>query len=198
MDIEKKVKEIGDYLKDNIEYISVGGSRMLPFIRNPKDYDIIIVCKDKPNLEEAIRLFKLKYNKEELRESFIDTHFRTLEQGKVSLLDSVYCYLLYYEKAEQEQILKESLTIDKIKENVINRYSRFKAARERKANLSLYDSKLWYYMYTSICIINNNSYELTEEQIDNINILHDRKEEDIEVRKQLIDTMIEEIEEWQI
>ena len=49
-------------------------------------------------------------------------------------------------------------------------------------------------MYTTLCILKNKSYTLTEEQINNINMLHDRKDEDLENRKVLIDSIIEEIQ----
>jgi hypothetical protein len=46
-------------------------------------------------------------------------------------------------------------------------------------------------------VIKNNSYELTSEQIEEINILHNRQTT-IEERKPIIDKLIEEIKLWQI
>ena len=57
-----------------------------------------------------------------------------------------------------------------------------------------YNHKYFYHIYTSLCILKHNSFELTKEEINNINILHDRKEEDFNIRKQLIDQIIQEVE----
>ena len=47
-------------------------------------------------------------------------------------------------------------------------------------------------------MLKNNSYILTEEQINNINILHDRKEKDLEKREELKQFIIQEVESWQL
>lgn len=45
-----------------------------------------------------------------------------------------------------------------------------------------------------MCIIKHNSYDLTIEEQRNINILHDRKSEENDIRILLINNIIEEIE----
>ena len=47
-----------------------------------------------------------------------------------------------------------------------------------------------------MAIIKNNSYNMSDEQKRIINILHDQKEEEKEMRKQIIDNLIQEVESW--
>ena len=194
---EQKIEEIYNVLKDHICYMKMGGSRILPFIDHPHDYDVIVVCEDSNSAKEASRLLRESgYDKKELiKEYQLDIHFQTIEQAQTQILDNVYSYLLHFgEDIEEEEKVDVLENIPRIRNAIINRYNRLK----NNSFISLYDSKIWYYIHTAMCIINNESYELTAQQIENVNVLHDRKPEDLELRQDLINGMMEEIESWRM
>ena len=93
--------------------------------------------------------------------------------------------------------------IEETKEELIKSCNRLLTIKNKKlkdvdANYFKYKIKIWYHIYTMLCYVKNNSYDLTEEQIKNINILHDREEKDIEKRIKLIDEITKEIKAWQL
>ena len=167
---EEKIEEIKEFLKEKVKYIELGGSKALPFIHNPKDYDVIVICEDEKAIEEAKTLFKSQYDSKELAAEYkIDIHFRTVAQDE-DIVGTIYPYILYFRRENYQKELKES----ELKQAIIARVSKFDKLRSACSKVSLYNSKLWYYVYITLCILENNSYELTENQIENVNILHDR------------------------
>ena len=60
-----------------------------------------------------------------------------------------------------------------------------KAAKQLQTNLLL-NQKRWYQIYRGLCILLNNSYEVTEEQKREINILHDLSKGWEEIRDKTI------------
>lgn len=180
---KEEVLNIFENNKDKLFTIEQGGSIILPFIRNPRDEDIIFVMKIGHNRSEFKNVIdQLKLNHPNIGVIFV------YENDK--LFNTTYAYLLHYRqsyyelpvRASEKDILENKelymkVLIDKIK-------------RMTSLIKSYVYSKNWYRIYLSLCIIDNNSYKLTSDQINIINMLHDNKDEDIEKRKVIVEKMI--------
>ena len=193
--IKNKLDEIYNKVKENCSSVYLVGSTVLDsYISKAKDFDILFIYTDLESSRKARKILKENFNLAELKTEFkldiiqvpidknitiySDAHrFRKLLYGEETIEPAVS---ILENKDEFKKILK--IGIDKFKK------------RER----SYYQIKDFYYYYYIYCVIYNNSYDLTEEQINNTNILHDRKEEDFQIRKQLIDNLIKEISLWQM
>lgn len=94
-DIQVKLLEILNKLNGYFLYIKMGGSRSLPFIKNPSDYDIIVICKDATDRDICMRLYRENFNLKELRLEYkLDLHFITLEYETNFLVNSIYPYFV--------------------------------------------------------------------------------------------------------
>ena len=126
-----------------------------------------------------------------MRENNIDLKIRIFPND---LSEFVYWYLGHFHTPFEgyTKQTKDDFDTEVVKQSLINYINNCK-----KYKVNIYREKPFYHVYASICILKRNSYDLSEEEINNINILHDRKEEDFEIRKQLIDEMMEEINSWQ-
>ena len=201
MNTNEKMNEIFNLLKEHFLYAKLSGSRCFSFISNPHDYDIIIISKDEESRAECMRLYRKTYVVRDIfKEYHLDFHFRSLNREEM-LLDTPYPYLTLKTEiiySNSDEFKSEEKPVDYLlnyESQIIKNYKeklQSKTSKETKLN-----NKFWYYAYTTLCILKNKSSELSEEQIENINILHDRKEEDIEKRMELIDDIIKEIESWQ-
>lgn len=187
------IKDFIELIKPYCLSIEETGSKVNPYIRNKHDMDLIVIVSNEENKSKIIHLiYHNALYKRQLREGQWDIK---INFDPDDLSKSVFGYLSHfvqpiegYEKLTIEVPIDEQL----IKQNTIN-YIR----HLQEKNLDFYKQKSFYHVYTSICIMKHNSYNLTEEEINNINILHDRKEEDYEIRKQLIDNILEEVSLWQ-
>lgn len=194
------VNEIINSLREYMLYAKIGGSSCFKSINNKHDYDIIIVSKDNETKMKCMSLFRKNYDVLDLAlNRHIDIHFISKDMEDLHLLQNpFYKYLLKdslltdYEVNDIDinYILeRRNQTISNLKERILS--------NELMETDKRYERKIWYRTYLTLCIYKNKSFELTEEQIKNINILHDRNEKDIEIRTKLIDDMIKEIETWQ-
>lgn len=173
--------------------IFYSGSICYPFIHNTKDIDIFFIVKEKKSKIEYYNLFlQFGIDIRELHlQKKIDLHFVTLESVNTRLFvwQNRYIKILY-----NPTNIKLENDVFKYKNNILSIF------KSRLLELRLKEIlwKEWYYIYTTLCFLKNNSYTLTEEQIKNINILHDRKKEDSKQRLELKSEIIKEIELWQI
>ena len=188
------VQDFIELIKPYCLSIEETGSKVNPYIRNKHDTDLIAIVADEEEKSNIIALthYNLQ-NKRQLRENKIDIKIKIKEDN---LSNTIFAYMSHfiqpiegYEKLTIEVPINELL----IKQNIIN-YIQYLKEKE----LNFYKQKSFYHIYTSICIMKHNSYDLTEEEINNINILHDREEEKNEIRKQLIDSILEESSLWQL
>lgn len=203
-----KILELLNILKDYDFKIRFTGSSFLSFINHPTDEDIILIFNNEEDKISAKNLFKSTYDIKELRKLKLDFHFSTLEFEIKDLKGLPFPYLAFlshdvYDKdlnyiesigLEVDEFLKYktiykevfleriNMWLDRLKENKIDDKYFFKL-------------KLFYQIYTTLCFLNNKSFNLTEEQIENINILHDREESTYEKRKELITKLIEDVKE---
>ena len=174
------INEIKEYLKDKSICIKDGGSWVIPFITQPKDFDLIVWCE---NISETRTYYLTKYK----GIKGVSVFFKDSSYNED---DSIYFFYPYYWGEVTEFDTTKS---DKYKQILKDRVVKFRKDSSIDSHLLKYESKFWYYLYIGKCIIDNESYELTDEQKSNVNLMHDRKEEDFETRKSLIDNLEEEI-----
>jgi len=189
-----KQKELLDEFLSSIDYISCYfvGSSTVPFINNKHDIDIVVIV-DKENKK---RLDKNKLSM--FRQSGLDVHLVDMNLF-TKFVHWNNLFAKHYSGDNLDNDTSMPLKdIDNTKKSIVQTYNRLKDEDCSNHINHIYKIKLWYHIYTLLCYLKNDSYELTEEQIENINILHDREEKDIEKRRKLIDDMIKEIESWQI
>ena len=189
-----KIIEILRPFNEYIWYVKYGGSRRFSFINNPSDYDIIVICKNLEDKHICVRSFYKQYSVEELRQQYkIDFHFILQEWEDIFMLMYPLSHKnIIYKTVEYSFKEKNLNDVLKQKQQVFILYKE-KIKRALLRSPIHYKYKMWYEIYSTLCIYKNNSFQLTEEQIENINILHDRKEEDFDKRVALINTIIEEI-----
>lgn len=186
-----------DYVKDNCVAVYKTGSTILKYLKNCRDIDYMFLYDTEEHAQEAKKKFFNKYDRFKLHDNKIDIHFRSTEEfkdiwGFAREMEIIFDNINYMNSILS--ILEDKKEfINKIKYHVIMRKER--CLKNKKLNF--YKIKGWYYTYRIHSILKNNSYELTEEQKENINILHDMREEDLEKRKELIDNLVKEIESWQ-
>ncbi len=186
------IDDIIEFSKPYIISVEEGGSRSSPYIRNPKDNDIVLVVEDENKKAELVRDLYNRFKRQDMRNENLDLKIRVYPND---LSNRVYWYTGNFNKP-LEGFVKQTKNIP-ISEKIIKQVCINYLEHIKKCNVNFYKQKPFYHVYTSLCVLNHNSFELTEEEIDNINILHDRKEEDFETIKKLIDEMVEEIQSWQ-
>lgn len=148
----EKLKEFEPWL------ISVAktGSVSLPWIKNPHDIDYVFYVNGKDN-KKLVELFKLKPK----NECWI--------VGELNIQGSrPYSYEYYYLQPIFGTIFPDY--------NIFNYKTEYKASLIKKGyNKALYSGqKFWYHILTGIYLLENDSYTLTDEQIANIRLCHDR------------------------
>lgn len=138
--------------------VARSGSSVLPWITNPRDTDYIFYVRDNTISSKLIDLYKHKPQDECWLVDTIDrdpvmsnyeyqNHFRVLVYGT---------WLPDYDVLQELVEYKKTLIRDGLN-------------KEFKPSV-----KQWYHILTGIYFIQNNSYELTDEQKTNICMCHDR------------------------
>ena len=161
------------------------GSRADPIIENPHDHDYIFLAKplQLTNLKRVI--FKMRTMIKEslnipldLRIDYIHTN-NNLRIVHFSYLDFFLELIAGTDICPKANILKEHRQefIETIK---------FRAERLLDISSVYSEQKRWYHILRGVYILLNNSYEITEEQKKEINILHDLSEGWEEVRDKCI------------
>lgn len=189
--------EILDYLIKNIENkvnIYILSSSTIKYIANPRDIDICIVI-DEPDKEKfwdlkrkIYRDLKIKFNYHEYNLCIKILNKETFIKNNLFYGYNLHYCILYNEK--------DNLNIEYTLKDIIKNEFIFKEEAIKYLKTFCFDYKQisqmkeWYHIYIVKSIIENNSYDLTEEQIKNVNILHDIKEEDLLIRKELISECI--------
>ena len=138
------------------------GSKTLPFIENSnKDTDILVLST------ETITTFStIKHQVKEKYTDFnnIDIHFQTIDT--LSYLFAYYMYLLHYIQPLEENITIELPSVFDNKKEILYR------CKDLIENDVI---SRWYHCLINICIFENNSYDFTDEQIQEINFYYKNK-----------------------
>ena len=208
-----KVKQFAEKIFKDLQpectAIYLGGSSVDPFINNTKDYDFILFIGgatasgevgelgiNKFQLYQKLKLVKKQnpdipivisvYYKDELVHGTYDL-IQIRSNRLINTCNTritYWSYLDHYmiklvgDDAELNDILVQRAEYLKVAECAIEKLKALKSFFK-------INPKRWYQVYIGLCILEKNSYELTEEQIANANILHDMKEETLEIRLKL-------------
>lgn len=190
--IRQTAEEVYNYLQPYCIAIYLGGSSCQEYINNKHDIDFICFSNEPVDMCHIRRLlyFYFKEHKQPENYDFIQVRTKQREEHAYgSFINKMMIKLVGVDidfkfdiindnREEYKQILKD--TIKRIEDGKIR------------------NQKRWYQIYQGMCIMQNNSYELTEEQVYNINVLHDMNEKDLELRTKLIEDIKKEINSWQI
>lgn len=152
--------KIEELIQQNSAVVSVArtGSSVLPWINNPHDTDYIIYVKDRHELKYLRKQCKDIPN----NECWI---FSTIEGAKMQLYAYQYRFL--------QTIYGTDVPTYDLLEHVAD-YKRLLVTYGLK-HKSPITSKQWYHILTGIYMIQNGSYELTDEQKHNIQMCHDKR-----------------------
>lgn len=195
-----ELKILLEPIQDMISYLFLGGSESLGIINNTNDIDIIVVIDSLEKRKVCAQW--IHDNRATLREKGFDIHSEIQEwQDNLINHKSFPYFALMHEcySNQYESIGEKGITLEEFLNVEPQIIKNFKEDIERKENSPIgdkYISKEWYHKYLTLCIFKNKSLDFTEEQLYNINLLHDRKQEDSEKRTLLIDELIEEIKLW--
>ena len=194
------ISELYKIVEDKCISVIKTGSQVLPYIENPYDKDYVFIFNTEEDMIESKNKFYETVNRKELSENHINIHFDYLERfsesSRYSGLGS-HLTCIYGDDSCLQNVKGILDDKDYYKKRCIDIYNKLCDMQEHNPKLRFYYRKHWYYCYRMMSILTNDSYNLTEEQIYNINILHDRTSSE-EKRKEIIDNMIKEIKQCQI
>ena len=191
--MREKITEFYNQHKDDIEYIIIGGSSNLPYINNAHDVDVYVTFKNRENIGEKMQyLLGLQQEMKQLDERVmiiphfiaVDKHwydesvFVQKELERRAELPA-YAYLFRYDDVicGNDNVDKKSIDIliEPTRSRYIESLKRATVKVKEYYNKKQRYSKIIYHLLTGIYILQNNSYDLTKEQIANINLAHDKQ-----------------------
>ena len=194
--IKNKIKTIFSHLTMYCDAIYYGGSRVDPIIDNPHDFDYICFAKPLSRHHLLRLLCKLGFkqtgsskqdNKLEKAIS-ISYDFSQIRVYPYTQIDWFsYLDILMVKVIGEDVCPKTDVIYQYRKEFFTDLYS--KMIKLIKGEIK--NQKRWYHLLRGIYILINESYEVTEEQRKEINILHDLSEGWEQLRDKTI-TLIEE------
>lgn len=149
----------------NIKAIYKTGSQVLPYIHNKKDLDFCIVIPSFKDLTKEIhhKIFELKAT---LGIDLICIEEATFLENKIVapwVIEAYYFESIYGEAPKKINILEHK---DEYLEMLRNWLGK-EAFRP---------TKVYSEVLAGLYVLENNSYDLTDKQIENINILHDNQD----------------------
>lgn len=171
----KKITELFNLLSDYCEAVYLGGSQIDPVIENPHDYDYVCFSAPETLADLLIKMETLGYPQRDGTEAtkpktLLDfTQIRIISDPTInwmSYLDCLMTKVIGKEVCPKTDIIKEHR-----KEYLTD--IRKKVCRLLTEEEWIKHPKRWYYALRGIYILINNSYDVTEDQKREINILHD-------------------------
>jgi hypothetical protein len=150
------ILEAADEFKSHIIAIVKSGSSVLPWIDNPHDTDYIIYTESEQG-EWVSAFYKLKPKN--------DCWFITnISNKKIRLFQYLYHYsqLVYGESIEPQP-------------DIFEYEKEYKLILIEQLGKPLRKQKYWYHILTGIYLLENRDYYLTEEQLQNVRLCHDRQ-----------------------
>jgi len=185
--ISISIEELFNYLQPECVAIYLGGSSCNKYIEHPKDTDYICIAKSP---FEALRIKRKLYLYfhgkvyEEKGNDFLQV--RNIQQEEHS-------YGSYINKMMIKLIGEDiEFKFDVIADNR-NEYIDILKGTIVKLNEGKLNKKRWYQVYMGISILQNNSYELNDEQVRKLNILHDELEGSREIIEEIRNIDLDEL-----
>lgn len=161
------------------EAIYFGGSRVDPVIDNPHDYDYICFAKRLSRHRLLSSLHKLGFKTNKSKKNTIkdtDSSIEDFSQVRMYPYTQInwfsYLDILMIKVIGNDVCPKTDIIHQHRKEFFTDLYTKTRRLRAGKIK----NQKRWYHLLRGIYILINNSYEVTEEQRKEINILHDLSE----------------------
>lgn len=181
-------------VKDNVCAIILCGSKTLNYIVNSRDIDILIIAENMDKLHLWVESMRnnesIRRMRKELKEKYnISMMSGTIELFNTRLLYSSYIpYTLLFGNLDIN-LIDIRAKANEYKEVCKRRFEQCISDYEKDRNL--YHLKSFYHIYTGMCMIKNNYvYDLSEDEIVDINILHDCEDE-----KKIL-PLVEQIRNW--
>lgn len=155
MDIQK-LKDLSDL----VIAVYKTGSSVLPWIENEHDTDYVIFVKD--TRDKRIRDI---YKEKQKDECFLCT------TGDKKLNPRIFSYERYFEQIQCGDFVESEGYfifdhVDEYKKCLVDNALGYPCRTQ---------FKFWYHILTGIYLLDNGEYELTEEQIANVRLCHDKK-----------------------
>lgn len=135
------------------------GSSALPWIKDPYDTDYVFYVTNRRDTARLIKLFKLK----PIDECWIVGELSTNKCARLYAYEYHYLQPLFGTEFPDYDIFEH---INEYKQILIN---------HGLGQPLVVKHKFWYHVLTGIYMLDNGRYELTEEQIKNVNLCHDRQ-----------------------
>ena len=188
---QKELYEIYNKLSYCCEGIYQGGSHVDPVIDNPHDYDYICFAKYLCRTKVRTHLIKLGLAKSGSKSKKADSNW-LLDFSQIRVYP--YTQITWFSYLDKLMVLKAGNDICP-KTDIISEYrTEFIAEMQQKVNLllngTITNQKRWYHILRGVYILLNNSYEVTEEQKREINILHDLAEGWEEIRDKTLQLLV--------
>lgn len=163
----KLIQDIFEYLQPYCISIYLGGSSCQKYIKNIGDIDFICFADEPINMCNIRRLLHIYAKYHEIPSNYDFIQVRTKQDEERSYGSYINKMMI---KLVGEDIDFKFDVIDKDRDEYIKTVG--KAIDDIKSG-EIKNKKRWYQIYQGLCIVKNGSYELTEEQIEKLNILHD-------------------------
>ena len=166
-DIKQIAIQLYNFLQPYCIAIYLGGSICENIIENPHDIDIICFSdlpREMYNIRRKIQKF--------LEEFTLDVDYDLLQVRTKQKEE--HSYGSYINKKMIKLIGEDIIfTFDVIDKDRAEYIEILKETSEKLMSGKIINQKRWYQIYRGLCILVNNSYTITSEQKNEINILHD-------------------------
>lgn len=171
--IKNKAKHIYETFQPLIKAIYLGGSGVSGFINNPHDVDFITFTDSKENLIK-LNIFLKRYKK--LHPDLFEDNECWVQIRLMNHTKLTYWSYLY---SNMQLLIGEpnSFSFDPIN-NIDTKNQYIKYLKEHY--MYHINKKRIYHFYRGYLLVTKGTYDLTEEEIENLNMLHDQKPEDYE------------------
>lgn len=181
------IPDLYNYLQPECIAIYLGGSSCNKYINHPKDKDYICIGRtpfDVIRIKRKLDIyFKCKIY-DEHGNDFLQVRCAQIEEHAYgSFINKLMIKLIGEDVKFKFDIINEDRDeyIDILKNTIV------------KLNEGKISRKRWYQVYMGISILMNDSYELNEEQIRKINVLHDELDESQELIDELRNIDLDEL-----
>lgn len=179
------MENLFEYLAKDAKAVYQYGSVILDYIVHKNDDDKCYFYETTELYDEKMKYLRL--HRKELREQKIDVHLKDLSTFNPF---QIWAYQHRYARLlSGEHLDFENINILEHKQEYLDYVKEF--VNKRIDNPKLKNLKIWYHIYTGLSIIENDSYELTDQQIKDINRLHDCYY--LDDRSELVDWCLEKL-----